>query len=285
MRLDRFLPEFAPFPMFGRDVTDQPLIHPCHMSLVSFMLQYERLRAGRHVPLREDIDPRNTRLALSSMVILEHRTNGDITFRVSGARLAERFNRDLHGSSIASLVSECFQGPVLCLCNAALETPASIILSIQERAIGHSSRLEIVLAPMRSALGAPRNRLVGLAWMEGARFHGNGGVDRAGIRAIGGSRIDLSSIALDPTRPAALRGAESGIGARAGGRSGERRPDLTVIDGNGAGNRIQEEARDRTPGSSVASLSSRRKTGPVLRVLDGGLSEDRDEGSLGTDRE
>ena len=69
---------------------------------------WEGLRAGRLVPLRSEIDPREIRGALEHTFILEHTKLNEIRFRLAGNKLGDLLGMELRGMPAYALIApEC----------------------------------------------------------------------------------------------------------------------------------------------------------------------------------
>jgi hypothetical protein len=81
------------------DISDNPRFQ----DLVAY---WHRLRAGRAMPLRKDIDPLELKDHLGSLNIIECLTErDDFRYRLIGTRIAEAYGRDATGRTVRELYS------------------------------------------------------------------------------------------------------------------------------------------------------------------------------------
>jgi hypothetical protein len=130
---------------------------------------WERLRAGREVPYRSEIDPRQFEGALDHMFILEHLGEGNIRFRVAGLALCEMMGMELRGMSLRALMRVEDRAALDAALGQMLGGPAVAHLRLDAHApSGGVREAAMLLMPLRSDLG-DISRVMGCLRIRGSR--------------------------------------------------------------------------------------------------------------------
>jgi hypothetical protein len=130
---------------------------------------WERLRAGREVPYRSEIDPRQFEDALEHMFILEHLGDGNIRIRLAGMSLCEMMGMELRGMSLRALMRVEDRGALESALAQVLSGPAVGHLSIEAHTPSGATRAaEMLLLPLRSDFG-DISRILGCLRVKGLR--------------------------------------------------------------------------------------------------------------------
>lgn len=112
---------------------------------------WSRVRGGRDVPNRRDIEPADLRQFLPDLFILEPAPEPGTTFRLAGTRLCTLFGRELRAAGFQRLFAPDVRAQISRICANILaqRTPAALQVS----AYGRSAQpvpIEILLLPMTS---------------------------------------------------------------------------------------------------------------------------------------
>ncbi len=112
---------------------------------------WTRVKGGRDVPNRRDIDPAELRHHLPDLFILEQSAGTVATFRLAGTRLCTLFGREMRGADFREMFAANMQARASRACATALSRrePATL----QASAYGTSLEavpVEILLLPMTS---------------------------------------------------------------------------------------------------------------------------------------
>lgn len=123
---------------------------------------WSRVRAGRDIPNRRDIEPADLRQHLPDLFILEQSAGAGPSFRLAGTRLCSLFGRELRSAGLQRLFAPDVRERVLRICASSMaqRTPALLHAS----AYGGSDRaagIEILLLPI-SSHAAHADRLFGV---------------------------------------------------------------------------------------------------------------------------
>lgn len=134
------------------------------------LLEYwERLRAGREVPLRSEIDPRQFEAALEHMFILEHLGESNIRIRLAGMSLCEMMGMELRGMSLRALMRVEDRAPLDSTLAQVLSGPAVGYLELEAHAPSGARRgAGMLLLPLRSDFG-DISRILGCLRLRGTR--------------------------------------------------------------------------------------------------------------------
>lgn len=75
-----------------------------HPPLAEIRRYWDELRAGRLMPLRAEVDPRDMSSFLECCFILDRKTAGDVRFRVAGMALNDLMGMELRGMHLRSVI-------------------------------------------------------------------------------------------------------------------------------------------------------------------------------------
>jgi len=75
-----------------------------HPPLAEIRRYWDDLRAGRLMPLRSEVDPRDMSSFLECCFILDRKTAGDVRFRVAGMALNDIMGMELRGMHLRSMI-------------------------------------------------------------------------------------------------------------------------------------------------------------------------------------
>ncbi|WP_285669981.1 PAS domain-containing protein [Paralimibaculum aggregatum] len=126
------------------------MIHPEIRSLHDY---WESLRAGRPVPYRAEVDPRDMACNARNLFILEDLGGGNLRFRLAGTALVEAFGMELRGMSARTLMEGRARESFAALIEETLAEPG-IGYARLSSVIGGGETWEILLLPLRSDFGA-----------------------------------------------------------------------------------------------------------------------------------
>ncbi len=84
---------------------------------------WESLRAGRHLPLRSELDPRDLSPYLENCFILQHSGAGETRFRLAGMALNEIMGMELRGMPLRSIIMPEERGVFSAQLEQAFEIP------------------------------------------------------------------------------------------------------------------------------------------------------------------
>jgi hypothetical protein len=122
---------------------------------------WEALRAGRPVPYRAEVDPRDMRCHARNLFILEDLGGADHRFRLAGTALVEAFGMELRGMSARSLMEGRARESFSALIAETLAEPG-VGYARLTATVGAGAPWEVLLLPMRSDFGAIDRMLGGL---------------------------------------------------------------------------------------------------------------------------
>lgn len=128
---------------------------------------YERLRAGRDVPRRAEVDPRDMHCAASNLFILEDLGGARLRFRLAGTALASAFGRELRGADAREMMEGRARESFAALVQEALAEPGIGYCRLWE-ADRPAGAWEMLLLPLRSEGGAIDRLLGGLLRLDRA---------------------------------------------------------------------------------------------------------------------
>ncbi|MEM1275914.1 MAG: PAS domain-containing protein [Pseudomonadota bacterium] len=132
------------------------MLHTQTRALFSY---WDRLRAGRPLPFRAEIDPRDMECDARNLFILESVGEGNIRFRLAGSAIADAFGMDLRGMSIRSIMSGRSRESIAALIDEVLAEPGVGYARLVEDTDSATS-WEILLLPLKSDFGAV-DRIIG----------------------------------------------------------------------------------------------------------------------------
>ncbi len=118
---------------------------------------WKALEASKRLPTRTQIDPRAIDRALPYSMILEEVYPGVVRIRVAGQRVAERFEFDLRGMTLASLFDPTAAAELKKLARDAFERPSLVSAPL----VGGGM---LLLLPLNDQFGAPARALCGLSF-------------------------------------------------------------------------------------------------------------------------
>ncbi|MDR6758278.1 hypothetical protein J2Y48_003577 [Mycoplana sp. BE70] len=112
---------------------------------------WSRVRGGRDVPDRRDIEPADLRHFLPDLFILEQANDPGALFRLAGTRVCTLFGRELRTTSFPGLFAPDVRTQISRICANILaqRTPAALKASAYGRA-AQPTAIEILLLPMTS---------------------------------------------------------------------------------------------------------------------------------------
>ncbi|MEM9046311.1 MAG: PAS domain-containing protein [Pseudomonadota bacterium] len=132
------------------------MLHTQTRALFSY---WDRLRAGRTLPFRAEIDPRDMDCDARNLFILESVGEGNVRFRLAGSAIADSFGMDLRGMSIRSIMSGRSRESIVALIDEVLAEPGvGYARLVEDTETGTS--WEILLLPLKSDFGAV-DRVIG----------------------------------------------------------------------------------------------------------------------------
>ncbi len=123
-----------------------------HSEIRSLHDYWEGLRAGRPVPYRAEVDPRDMACNARNLFILEDLGGGNYRFRLAGTALVEAFGMELRGMSARTIMEGRARESFAALIEETLAEPG-IGYARLTSAIG-GEPWEILLLPLRSDFGA-----------------------------------------------------------------------------------------------------------------------------------
>lgn len=138
---------------------DAEMAHPLITSVSRY---WDSLRAGRLVPQREEIDPREIQNALSYSFILDRARPGSVRFRLSGMHLNDILGMEARGMPVRALCDVPYRQRFMEQVERVFETPS--ILEVELRADGGAEgpvRARLALLPL-STHGGEINRALGI---------------------------------------------------------------------------------------------------------------------------
>lgn len=203
---------------------------------------WDRLRAGRRTPYRNEIDPRDMTCDVRNLFILENLGRGNIRFRLAGTAIVEAFGMELRGMNARAIMSAASRESFTALIAEALEDPgtgfARLVASDDENSVW-----EVSLLPLRSDFGMT-DRIIGcLVQVAGAK--------RTGQLPL---RFRIEHMSVEPietttrefSRPNKVRGFAEPQNRRFVGKPAETAErGLKAIDGGLSGDRSDDQPRDR----------------------------------------
>ncbi|MEM1343593.1 MAG: PAS domain-containing protein [Pseudomonadota bacterium] len=217
---------------------------------------WERLRNGRDVPYRAEVDPRDMTCDVRYLFVLEDLGEGNLRFRLAGTALNEAFGVDLRGMSARTLMQGRARESFTALIQETLAEPG-VGYARLDAPDDDDELWEVVLLPLRSDLGAVDRVLGGLVPVRrGRQARGTGrlrltiakmsilGLEESAPRGRPGLPVPLGQPPLPvagfaeeqaafegPKAPGPLRAIEGGLGtdARPAGQARERRDHLRLV--------------------------------------------------------
>ena len=128
---------------------------------------WSRLRKGRDVPDKTDIDPRSLKRMLSSIFILEASDPARPIYRLAGTSLCDRFGAELKGTNFLTHWEAQSRGALIVLLRQALVLKQPVcISSIAATAECGMVEMETILAPVSFGDRSP-TRFIGMVQITG----------------------------------------------------------------------------------------------------------------------
>lgn len=124
-----------------------------HSEIRSLHDYWESLRAGRPVPYRAEVDPRDMKCNARNLFILEDLGGGNLRFRLAGTALVEAFGMELRGMSARTLMEGRARESFAALIEETLAEPGVGYARLTS-VICEGQTWEILLLPLRSDFGA-----------------------------------------------------------------------------------------------------------------------------------
>ncbi len=216
------------------------MIHPEIRALNDY---WEMLRAGRPVPYRAEVDPRDMRCNARHLFILEDLGAGNIRFRLAGTALVEAFGMELRGMSARTLMEGRARESFAALIEETLAEPGVGYARLTSTLPGSES-WEILLLPLRSDFGAIDRVLGGLIPVKGRPQAA--GDQRLRFRIDDMSIRPLTTGEAEMPDPIPVAGFAEGQ-APFLGLPAPREPALRAIEGGRAGNEPDAAPRSARP--------------------------------------
>jgi hypothetical protein len=208
-----------------------------HSEIRALYEYWETLRAGRPVPYRAEVDPRDMRCNARHLFILEDLGAGNLRFRLAGTALIEAFGMELRGMSARTLMEGRARESFSALIEETLAEPGIGYARLTATTPG-AETWEVLLLPLRSDFGAIDRVLGGLHPVSG-RAHRPGDerlrfrIEDMTIRPVSAeprslpAPLPIAGFADGRQSPFAGPGRGEGRGARLTPIEGGRDPDRT----------------------------------------------------------
>lgn len=116
---------------------------------------WEKLRAGRIMPCRSEVDPRGISGALENAFVLERVARGVGRFRLAGMHLNDILGMEVRGMPVTSLILPGSRDDMITALAAVFDEPAIVRLTLKsDSGLGRPEfTARMVLLPLRSDLG------------------------------------------------------------------------------------------------------------------------------------
>lgn len=138
---------------------DAEMAHPLITSVSRY---WDSLRAGRLVPQREEIDPREIQNALSYSFILDRTRPGSVRFRLSGMHLNDVLGMEARGMPVRALCDVPYRPRFMEQVERVFETPSILEADLRANRGGNDAvRARLALLPL-STHGGEINRALGI---------------------------------------------------------------------------------------------------------------------------
>ena len=138
---------------------DAEMAHPLITSVSRY---WDSLRAGRLVPQRDEIDPREIQNALSYSFILDRARPGSVRFRLSGMHLNDVLGMEARGMPVRALCDVPFRQRFMEQVERVFETPAILEAELRaDQGKDNAVRARLALLPL-ATYGGEINRALGL---------------------------------------------------------------------------------------------------------------------------
>lgn len=130
-----------------------------HTQTRALFAYWDRLRAGRQVPFRSEIDPRDMDCDARNLFILERLGEGNIRFRLAGSSIGDAFGMELRGMSVRAIMEGRSRESIAALVEEVLEEPGVGYARLIEDTDA-ATNWEVILLPLKSDVGAV-DRIIG----------------------------------------------------------------------------------------------------------------------------
>ncbi|MEM9317607.1 MAG: PAS domain-containing protein [Pseudomonadota bacterium] len=138
---------------------DAAMAHPLITSVTRY---WDSLRAGRLVPQREEIDPREIQNALSYSFILDRTRPGSVRFRLSGMHLNDVLGMEARGMPVRALCEVPYRQRFMDQVERVFAEPALLEVDLRaDQGKEAPVRARMALLPL-STNGAEINRALGV---------------------------------------------------------------------------------------------------------------------------
>jgi hypothetical protein len=143
-------------------VQGRPMRDPVILNLLTY---WEKLRAGRIAPFRSEFDPRELNRAFEHTFILEAVRDGDVRFRLAGARICDLMGMELRGMPPHALIAMEFREAFDQILAELLANPQIVELSIRaQNGSQPGATGALLLLPMLNDAGEIKRVLGGLSF-------------------------------------------------------------------------------------------------------------------------
>jgi hypothetical protein len=142
--------------MGGNVISLEGFAGAMRMGLIGEVEAYwEALRAGRHVPMRAEVDPRGIERALEHAFILERIAPQMARFRLAGMHLADLMGMEVRGMPLTSFFTPAARAAVGEALETVFQSPAIAEMALAaETGFGRAPMSgRMILLPLRSDLG------------------------------------------------------------------------------------------------------------------------------------
>ncbi|MEM8880984.1 MAG: PAS domain-containing protein [Pseudomonadota bacterium] len=141
-----------------------------HPTITLVTRYWDSLRAGRLVPQREEIDPREIQNALSYSFILDRTRPGSVRFRLSGMHLNDVLGMEARGMPVRALCDVPYRQRFMEKVEQVFEKPALLEADLRaDKGRAGAMRARLVLLPLSThgAKGVEVNRALGIFVTDG----------------------------------------------------------------------------------------------------------------------
>jgi hypothetical protein len=131
--------------------------------LLEFCTLYDRLRAGRTVPHRDDLDLRSLSAFLTDLTLMEMENPETVTYRLMGSDVAERMGADLTGLNFLSYLPESDRCGTAQAMELVTSQPFGLFTVYENHyARGVLSLNESIMLPIATGSGCHVTQILGL---------------------------------------------------------------------------------------------------------------------------
>ncbi|MEM7236789.1 MAG: PAS domain-containing protein [Pseudomonadota bacterium] len=152
-----------------------------HSQTRALFAYWDRLRAGRPVPFRSEIDPRDMDCDARHLFILESLGSGNIRFRLAGSSISDAFGMELRGMSVRAIMEGRSRESIAALVEEVLEEPGVGYARLIEDTEA-ATTWEMILLPLKSDLGSTDRVIGALHPVSGPGSHA--GVDVSTLKFL-----------------------------------------------------------------------------------------------------